>query len=82
MATQGGTENPVVVESASARYEAVTAALRNAPFEFDFFQAVRLLERMSPNLQTGGGVVGRAGVAGGVGELGAESLVQSVLSDR
>jgi type VI secretion system protein ImpH len=40
-----------------SRYDAVAAALRNTPFEFEFFQAVRLLERMS--LQSGRGVVGR-----------------------
>ncbi len=57
MATQGGTENPVVI--VTDRYQAVESALRAVPFEFDFFQAVRLLERMSPSLQTGGGVVGR-----------------------
>ena len=56
MATQGGAENPIVIAD---RYQAVESVLREVPFEFDFFQAVRLLERMGPSLHTGGGVVGR-----------------------
>ena len=45
MATTGGTGDT----SLAVRYGAIDALLRRVPYEFEFFQAVRLLERMLPN---------------------------------
>ncbi len=45
MATTGGTGDTSLV----VRYGAIEALLRRVPYEFEFFQAVRLLERMLPN---------------------------------
>lgn len=46
MASPGGTSDPDV---AAGRYAAVEAALHERPQEFEFFQAVRLLERLNPS---------------------------------
>ena len=59
MATQSGAEDPVVVSSSAstsasssstppAALLVVAEQLRKVPFEFEFFQAVRLLERLYP----------------------------------
>src|ERR1700722_19291947 len=58
MATEGGSDDSAVdilEESESlaasgdaARYKAVEALLHKTPYEFEFFQAVRLFERISP----------------------------------
>ncbi|MGH9594664.1 MAG: type VI secretion system baseplate subunit TssG [Bryobacteraceae bacterium] len=55
MASTGGTENPVVEVPAEevlappeSRYAAVGLVLHQTPYEFEFFQAVRLLERLLP----------------------------------
>ncbi len=45
MATTGGTGDTSLV----VRYGAIEALLRRVPYEFEFFQAVRLLERTLPN---------------------------------
>ncbi len=47
MGSPGGTENPVV-EVPASRYSAIGTVLHNTPYEFEFFQAVRLLERLLP----------------------------------
>jgi type VI secretion system protein ImpH len=51
MASASGTENPAVgyFESEPSRYAEVDRVLRATPQEFEFFQAVRLLERLFPN---------------------------------
>jgi len=49
MAAESGRENPSVeVALLPTRYAAVEELLRETPFEFEFFQAVRLLERLYP----------------------------------
>jgi type VI secretion system protein ImpH len=65
MATESGTDDsvveagfgapPAVGASDATRYHAVEALLHKTPYEFEFFQAVRLFERISP----GRGPVGR-----------------------
>jgi type VI secretion system protein ImpH len=45
MATPGGTGDT----SLALRYGAIEALLRRVPYEFEFFQAVRLMERVFPN---------------------------------
>ena len=52
MATTSGTSDPPV----SAVAEDVAARLRAEPFCFEFFQAVRLLERTAPGPHGGGRV--------------------------
>jgi type VI secretion system protein ImpH len=47
--------SPAAGASDAARYRAVEALLHKTPYEFEFFQAVRLFERISP----GRGPVGR-----------------------
>jgi type VI secretion system protein ImpH len=49
MAAASGTGNSAVTPAASTRYSAIEAVLRKTPQEFQFFQAVRLLERLYPN---------------------------------
>src|SRR5260370_12876155 len=49
MAAESGRENPSLeVVPLPTRYAAVEALLRKTPYEFEFFQAVRLLERLHP----------------------------------
>src|SRR6266436_3832401 len=49
MAAESGRENPSLGALAPPeRYAAVEELLRETPFEFEFFQAVRLLERLYP----------------------------------
>ncbi len=50
MAATSGTENPnVAVVSTNPSYSRVERLLREVPFEFRFFQLVRLLERLYPD---------------------------------
>jgi type VI secretion system protein ImpH len=49
MAAARGTGYPAVTPSVSSRYSAIEAILHKTPQEFQFFQAVRLLERLYPN---------------------------------
>jgi type VI secretion system protein ImpH len=49
MAAAGGTGDSAVTPAVSNRYSAIEAVLRKTPQEFQFFQAVRLLERLYPN---------------------------------
>jgi type VI secretion system protein ImpH len=45
MATPGGTSDPPL----TTPYGAIETLLRSVPYEFEFFQAVRLMERVLPN---------------------------------
>lgn len=50
MATPGGTDNPdVIAPDVSGRYARVGEILRETPQKFEFFQAVRLIERLLPD---------------------------------
>ena len=49
MAAAGGTGDSAVTPAVSNRYSAIEALLHKTPQEFQFFQAVRLLERLFPN---------------------------------
>jgi type VI secretion system protein ImpH len=49
MATESGRENTAVAIAPASRYAAVEDLLRETPQEFEFFQAVRLLERLYPD---------------------------------
>src|SRR6202142_1474095 len=49
MAAAGRPGDPAVTQSPPNRYSALEAVLRKTPQEFQFFQAVRLLERLLPN---------------------------------
>lgn len=51
MGAESGSTNPAVIldEEAQAKYAEIAKLLRTVPFEFQFFQAVRLLERLHPN---------------------------------
>jgi type VI secretion system protein ImpH len=49
MAAARGTGDSAVTPAVSNRYSAIEAVLRKTPQEFQFFQAVRLLERLYPN---------------------------------
>ena len=51
MASPSGTEDPIVdfSDRPEARYAMVSTLLHKTPCEFEFFQAVRLLERLSPS---------------------------------
>src|SRR6202142_3221666 len=48
MAAAGRPGDPAVTQSPPNRYAVLEAALRKTPQEFQFFQAVRLLERLLP----------------------------------
>lgn len=49
MASQSGTENTAVeIMAENGAYTIVERLLRERPYEFDFFQAVRLMERIFP----------------------------------
>jgi type VI secretion system protein ImpH len=49
MAAARGTGDSAVTPAGANRYSAIEAVLRKTPQEFQFFQAVRLLERLYPN---------------------------------
>ena len=49
MATPGGTDNLDVNVGDVSRYRRMETLLRERPQQFEFFQAVRLIERMFPN---------------------------------
>jgi len=49
MAAARGTGDSAVTPAVSNRYSAIEAVLHKTPQEFQFFQAVRLLERLYPN---------------------------------
>jgi type VI secretion system protein ImpH len=49
MAAARGTGDSTVTPTVSNRYSAIEAILHKTPQEFQFFQAVRLLERLNPN---------------------------------
>jgi type VI secretion system protein ImpH len=49
MAAASGTGDPAVTPAVPGRYSAIEAVLHKTPQEFQFFQAVRLLERLYPN---------------------------------
>jgi len=63
MATQGGTQDldvtaeSAVVEPVAPEHSEIWDLLRREPFCFDFFQAVRLLERLMPGREPVGGFV-------------------------